>query len=434
MAGAPTSGPPPATGGPTLGAYVEARRAVEVVVRAHAGKVVAGLIRYFGDFALAEEVFQDAVAVALERWPLDGVPANPAGWIVMTARRRALDRVRRRATFRVKAQEVALLERLERDAGGPEVDDRDIPDERLALIFTCCHPALSPQAQVALTLRTLGGLSTAEIARGFLAPEPTIAQRIVRAKGKIGQAGIPFRVPERTELPERLGAVLAVVYLVFNEGYATTRGPLVRGDLCAEAIRLGRVLWELMPDEPEVGGLVALMLLQDSRRDARTDASGALVTLEAQDRGLWDRARIDDGTALVREVLSRRRAGPYQLQAAIAAVHSEAATPNDTDWWQIVGLYTALAELHPTPVVLLNRAAAVAMAAGPEVGLRLMAADEVAGPLDGYHLLHAARADLHRRLGQAEEAAACYRRALALVSNEVERSYLEGRLAEVCGA
>jgi RNA polymerase sigma-70 factor (ECF subfamily) len=395
--------------------------------------VVGGLIRYIGDFALAEEVFQDAVAVALERWPLEGVPRNPAGWIVTTARRRALDRVRRRSTFASKAREVALLERLERDAAGPEVEDRDVADERLALIFTCCHPALAPQAQVALTLRTLCGLSTTEIARGFLAAEPTVAQRIVRAKAKIGQAGIPFRVPDRAELPERLGAVLSVVYLVFNEGYAATRGPLVRNDLCAEAIRLGRVLWELLPDEAEAGGLLALMLLQDSRRDARTDEAGGLVTLEAQDRTRWDRARIDEGTALVRELLGRRRAGPYQLQAAIAAVHGEAGAANDTDWWQIVGLYTALYELHPTPVVLLNRAAAVAMAAGPEVGLRLMASDAVAGPLDGYHLLHAARADLNRRLGRADEAAACYERALALVSNEVERAYLEGRLAEVRG-
>ena len=362
------------------------------------------------------------------------MPDNPAGWIVTTARRKALDRIRRRGTRLRKASEVALVERLERDVSDEaSVADGDIPDERLALIFTCCHPSLSEDARVALTLRTLGGLSTTEIARSFLVPEPTLAQRIVRAKNKIAQAAIPFRVPARSELPERLGSVMAVVYLVFNEGYSATTGSLVRSDLCAEAIRLGRVLHELVPDEPEVAGLLALMLLMHGRSRARIDADGALVTLERQDRRLWDRTPMIEGAALVRAALAAHRPGPYQLQAAIAAVHAEAEAPARTDWWQIVGLYTALYEIHATPVVLLNRAAAVAMAAGPEFGLRLMAQDAIAGPLDGYHLLHSARADLHRRLGQDAEAAVCYQRALALVSNDVERAFLEGRLREVGG-
>lgn len=413
------------------GAWLDARRAVEDVVRAHAGKVVAGLIRYLGEFALAEDAFQDAVAIALERWPVEGIPTNPAGWIVTTARHRALDRLRRRATRTAKEPSLALMERLERDTAGPDSDLPDIPDERLALIFTCCHPALSEDARTALTLRTLGGLSTPEIARCFLVPEPTIAQRIVRAKGKIGEAGIPFRVPGREELPERLGSVLAVLYLVFNEGYTATRGPLVRADLCVEAIRLGRVLVELLPEEPEVEGLLALMLLHDSRRAARIDDRGALVTLEHQDRSRWSPERIDEGRALVRAALIRRRPGPYQLQAAIAAIHAEARTPSETDWWQIVGLYTALHGLHPTPVVALNRAVAIAMAAGPALGLQMMDADEIATPLADYHLLHSGRADLLRRLGRIPEAVGAYRRALELVSNEVERQFLEQRLQEL---
>ncbi|MEQ1502541.1 MAG: sigma-70 family RNA polymerase sigma factor [Myxococcota bacterium] len=403
----------------TPGGWLEARRAVEDVVRAHAGRVVGGLVRYFGEFALAEDVFQEAVATALERWPVDGVPRNPAGWIVTAARRKALDRLRRRSTRTSKEADLVLVERLERDTAGPDVEDHEIPDERLALMFTCCHPALSEEARVALTLRTLGGLSTPEIARGFLVPEATVAQRIVRAKAKIVDAGIPFAVPGRDALPERLQSVLAVLYLVFNEGYAATRGTLVRSDLCAEAIRLARLAAELVADEPEARGLLALMLLHDSRRDTRLDADGALVTLEHQDRARWDRAEIDEGRRLVHAALTERRPGPYQLQAAIAALHAEAPTPEATDWWQIVGLYTALWSLHPTPVILLNRAAAVAMAGGPELGLRLMA--EVAAPLDGYHLFHAGRADLLRRLGRDAEAAEAYRRALALASNAPSR-------------
>lgn len=410
------------------GGYLDARRAVEATVRERAGRVLGGLVRYLGDFALAEDVYQDAVARALERWPVNGVPANPAGWLVTTARRAALDRLRHHAVRAAKAPDLALLARLEHDV---DDDVLDIPDERLALLFTCCHPALSEEARVALTLRTLGGLQTAEIARSFLVPEPTMAQRLVRARRKIADAGIPFRVPGRDELPERLSSVLAVLYLVFNEGYASTSGDgLFRVDLSAEAIRLTRVLTELLP-EPEVRGLLALMRLTDARRDARVGHDGGLVTLEEQDRGRWDAAAIAEGIALVRGALADRRPGPYQLQAAIAAVHAEARTAAETDWWQIVGLYTALATLAGTPVVSLNRAAALAMAAGPEVGLAAMDRPEVAGPLADYHLWHAARADLLRRAGRRDAAAAAYREALARVTNPVERRYLEARLAAV---
>jgi RNA polymerase sigma-70 factor (ECF subfamily) len=399
-------------------------------VREHRGRVLGGLVRYLGDFDLAEDALADAVTTALERWPLDGVPQSPPAWIVITARRKALDRLRRRAVRRTRQEDLLLLEQLERDTED-ETQEVEIPDERLALMFTCCHPALTPEAQVALTLRTLGGLSTPEIARCFLVPEATLAQRIVRAKGKIASAKIPFRVPDRAELPERLNAVLSTLYLVFNEGYTATQGQLVRADLCEEGIRLVRILAELLPGEPEVLGLLALMLLHDSRRQARVDEHGALVTLEEQDRARWDRARTQEGCALVREALAIKRVGPYQIQAAIAAVHAEARTAAETDWWQIVGLYTALSVLHPTPVVTLNRAAALAMAAGPEVGLAHIEETGIAEPLADYYLLHAARADLYRRLGRTEEASGAYRRALELVSNEVERAFLERRLASM---
>lgn len=416
------------------GAWLDARRAVEEVVREHTPRVLSGLVRYFGAFDLAEDAMQDAVATALVHWPVDGVPDNPPAWIVTTARRKALDRLRKRTTRRAKQADVLLLERLERD-DRENIDEGEVlvSDERLALIFTCCHPSLSQDAQVALTLRTLGGLSTAQIARCFLSPEPTIAQRIVRAKNKITVSRVPYRVPEGDELKERLDAVLSVLYLVFNEGYSATEGALMRADLCVEAIRLARILVQLLPDEPEARGLLALMLLQDSRRAARVDADGALVTLEAQDRALWDAGRIEEGCHLVRAALALARVGPYQIQAAIAALHAEAKQPESTDWWQILGLYSALYALYPTPIVALNRAVALAMAAGPEVGLAQIDASGICDSLSGYHLLHSARADLLRRMGRRVEAADAYVRALSLVSNDAERSFLERRLQEVSG-
>ncbi len=394
---------------------------VEDVFREHWGRAVAALVRATGDVDLAEDAVQEAFAIAVERWPQDGVPASPLGWIVTTARNRAIDRLRRERTLAGKLPEVERLAGAGED--DPEEDEVEstIPDERLELIFTCCHPALSREAQVALTLRLLGGLTTDEIARAFLTGEPTMAQRLVRAKQKIRVAGIPFRVPPDHLLPDRLAAVLAVVYLIFNEGY--TR---VRQDLCAEAIRLGRMLAALMPDEPEALGLLALMLLHDSRRETRVDAGGSLVLLEDQDRSLWDAASIVEGRELVERALRLRRVGPYQLQAAIAALH--AASERDTDWPQIVALYGELARLVPSPVVELNRAAAVAMADGPERGLEQI--DRIEG-LDGYVSFHAARADLLRRLDRNDEAAAAYERALALAPEGPERVFLAGRLNEM---
>jgi len=392
--------------------------------------VVATLIRVLGDFDLAEEAMQEAFARALETWPRTGIPDNPGAWIVTTARNRAIDRLRRERTLREKTGWLKQLAELEA-LGGDETDMSGIPDDRLRLMFTCCHPALALDAQVALTLRTLGGLTTPEIARAFLVPETTMGQRLVRAKRKIRDAGIPYRVPPPELLPERVPAVLAVLYLVFNEGYAATGGPLVRRELCDEAIRLARVLNELLSDQPEALGLLALMLLQHSRRDARTSAGGELVLLEDQDRARWDHPMIDEGLAVLERAMALGRPGPYQVQAAIAALHTQAPRPEDTDWPQIAALYGSLLRMSPSPVVALNRAVAVAMADGPQAGLALVSALASRGDLDGYHLLWAAQADLLRRLGRRSEAEHAYRRALAIVATGPERRFLERRLAEV---
>jgi len=387
------------------------------VFREEYGRAVAVLVRVFGDIDVAEEAVQDAFTAAVERWPSTGLPPSPAGWIITTARNRAIDRLRREASRKDRHAQAALLH-----AADEPFEEGPVRDERLRLIFTCCHPALAVGAQVALTLRLLGGLTTGEIAHAFLVPEATMAQRLVRAKAKIRHAGIPYRVPSDADLPDRLRAVLAVVYLIFNEGYAASSGErLVREDLCAEAIRLGRQLAELMPDEPEVMGLLALMLLVESRRASRTTPAGGLVLLADEDRGLWDRALIAEGQAIVRQCLRRNQPGPYQIQAAINAVHSDAPSGADTDWWQILQLYEQLMAIAPSPVVALNRTVAVAEVDGPAAALTLVEGLD----LGGYHLFHAIRADLLRRLGRDQEAALAYEAAIALTENAAEREFLQ---------
>jgi RNA polymerase sigma-70 factor, ECF subfamily len=399
---------------------------IERVFREEYGRAVAVLVRVLGDIDAAEEAVQEAFTLAVQRWPSTGLPPSPAGWIITTARNRAIDRLRREASRSDRHAQAALLH-----AGSETVEEGPVRDDRLRLIFTCCHPALATGAQVALTLRLLGGLTTAEIARAFLVPEPTMAQRLVRAKAKVRDAGIPYRVPGEADLPERLAAVLAVVYLIFNEGYTASSGDrLVRDDLCAEAIRLGRLLAELMPDEPEVVGLLALMLLVSSRRAARTTPGGELVLLANQDRGRWDRDLVAEGQALVRQCLRRNQPGPYQIQAAINAVHSDAPDAAATDWSQILRLYDQLLSVAPSPVVELHRAVAVAEVSGPGAALELI--DGLA--LDGYHLYHAIRADLLRRLGRNAEAALAYEAAIARTSNAAERDFLRRSLEALASA
>ena len=409
------------------------REILERVFREEYGLIIASLIRRSGSFDLAEESLQEAFSSALSNWEEEGTPKNPAAWLTTVAHRKLLDMLRREKTKNEKQPELQYTtQRLQYDAHSPLEEDLEYTDDRLRLIFTCCHPTLSREAQVALTLRTLGGLTTPEIARAFLLPEATLGQRLVRAKNKIRVARIPYQVPPREVLPQRLSSVQAVIYLIFNEGYSATSGSdLVRRDLCAEAIRLGRVLTQLLPNEPENLGLLALMLLHDSRRNARMDQQGELVTLEEQDRSLWEEEAISEGLRLVETALRLGRVGTYQLQAAIAAVHAESKSPAETDWGQIAALYAELLRIKPSPVVALNHAAAIAMSEGFEEGLRLMDEIGVASKLDDYYFFHGARADLLRRLERVEEAKSAYSRALELTENEVEKKHVLRRLSEL---
>ncbi len=408
---------------------VDIRAQIDAVYRTESGRILATLIRLLGDFQLAEDVMHDAFGMALRRWSVEGIPGNPRAWLISVGRFRGIDVIRRRARFDASQETVA--DTLKGGGSASAAVDDELPDDRLKLIFICCHPTLAPDARAALTLREVCGLTTEEVARAFLTSPPTIAQRIVRAKAKIRDDQIPYQVPSGAELPERIGAVLAVIYLLFNEGYAASSGPsLTRVELSAEAIRLGRVLLELLP-EPEVKGLVGLMLLHESRRDGRVNADGELVLLEQQNRATWNRTYIHEGIALVEQALASRRFGPYTLQAAIAAVHAEAISSEATDWRQICALYAALLAMHPSPVIELNRAAAVAIYEGPAAGLALIDALVAKGELQDYHLIHAARADLLRRLGRRAEACAAYAKARDLARAEPEQRYLEKRLREL---